>query len=252
MGSPFSYPHQHQNPGRAPRTRGPYTHPHNTRNTHIHFHEVGRRVSGAHGNHGVEGPLSVFRSSDEPSARFDPVRWETRKTDKYGCVEIEANRYQISPAMRGRRVDVAIRATGITVKDRDGRTIAELSRVYGRSARTIQDPAAVFPALARKPRAWHDSSIRPDIPDDIRHYLDQADDQTLRSSLRAISKACQAAGFEPAMQAAQHALDLGRAIDETETPILARRFADGDIDYGDCLPDLTAYDTFNHPGRESA
>lgn len=54
------------------------------------------------------------------------------------------------------------------------------------------------------------------------------------------------------MQAAQHALDLGRAIDETGTPILAGRFADGDIDYGDCLPDLTAYDTSDHPGRESA
>lgn len=59
-------------------------------------------------------------------------------------------------------------------------------------------------------------------------------------------------GPVPATQAAQHALDLGRAIDETETPILAGRFADGGIDYGDCLPDLTAYDTSDHPGRESA
>lgn len=110
----------------------------------------------------------------------------------------------------------------------------------------------MFPTLARKPRAWYDSSIRPDIPDDVRRYLDQSDDQPLRSSLRAISGACQTAGFEPTMQASQHALDLRRGIDETETPIRARRYADGEIDYGGCLPDLTAYDTSDHPGQEAS
>lgn len=30
-----------------------------------------------------------------PSRRFDAVRWETRKADKHGCVDIDGNRYQI-------------------------------------------------------------------------------------------------------------------------------------------------------------
>lgn len=80
-----------------------------------------------------------------PSYRFDPVRWETRKADKYGVVEIDSNRYNIGPDMHGRRLDIAIRATRITVKDRAGRTVADLKRVYGKSPRTIQDPGKVFP-----------------------------------------------------------------------------------------------------------
>ncbi|OZG58148.1 integrase [Bifidobacterium lemurum] len=187
-----------------------------------------------------------------PSCRFDAVRWETRKADKYGCVEIDSNRYQIGPALHGRRVDVAIRATSVTVKDPDGRTIAELSRVYGRSSRTIQDPATVFPLLARKPGAWRDCSIRPDVPDDVRERLDQADDKTLKASLSAIARACEAAGFEPAMRAAGHLIRHGCDFSEADMTILARRIAEGDIDYGGDLPDLGAYDRFNRPGKETA
>lgn len=185
-----------------------------------------------------------------PSYRFDAVRWETRKADKYGCIEIDANRYQIGANMRGRRVDVAIRAATVTVKNEDGQTIAELARVYGRSARTIQDPAKVFPLLARKPGAWRDCSIRPDVPDDVRDWLDRTDGKTLRASLNAIARACEAAGFEPAMQATQHFINYGWDFAVDDLGMLARRFADGDIDYGTDLPDLDAYDRFNHPGKD--
>lgn len=185
-----------------------------------------------------------------PSYRFDPVRWETRKADKYGVVEIDSNRYNIGPDMHGRRLDIAIRATRITVKDRAGRTVADLKRVYGKSPRTIQDPGKVFPLIASKPRAWRDCSIRPDVPDEVREYLDQADDRTLKSSLRAIARACEAAGFEPAMQAVSHAITLDWDLNEQEMVPLAKRIADGDIDYGGDLPDLNTYDKFNHPGKE--
>lgn len=185
-----------------------------------------------------------------PSYRFDPVRWEARKADKYGVVEIDSNRYNIGPDMHGRRLDIAIRATRITVKDRAGRTVADLKRVYGKSPRTIQDPGKVFPLIASKPRAWRDCSIRPDVPDEVREYLDQADDRTLKSSLRAIARACEAAGFEPAMQAVSHAITLDWDLNEQEMVPLAKRIADGDIDYGGDLPDLNTYDKFNHPGKE--
>ncbi len=187
-----------------------------------------------------------------PSCRFDAVRWETRRADKYGCVEIDSNRYQIGPNMRGRRVEAAIRAATITIRDEAGHTLAELARVYGRSARTIQDPAKVFPLLAVKPGAWRDCSIRPDVPDDVRERLDQADDKTLKASLKAIARACEAAGFEPAMRAARHFIQHGWGFSEADMTILARRIAEGDVDYGGDLPDLDAYDRFNHPGKDNA
>lgn len=185
-----------------------------------------------------------------PSCRFDPVRWETRKADGYGVIEIDSNRYNIGPGMHGRRLDVAIRATTITVVDDAGRPVAELARVYGRSPRTIQDPARVLPLLAAKPRAWRDCSIRPDVPGDVREYLDQADDRVLKASLRAIARACDAAGFEPAMRAARHLIGNGRDLAADDMGMLAKRFADGDIDHGGDPPDLNAYDRSDRPGKD--
>ena len=107
-----------------------------------------------------------------------------------------------------------------------------ISRQYGRS-RNVEDPALVLPRLAVKPRAWRESSIRPDVPDDIRAWLDSMDEKTLRESLKAIGDACRAAGFDPAMQACGEILrsnrDMGLHAD-TLTPI-ALRMRDGEWEY---------------------
>ena len=79
-----------------------------------------------------------------------------------------------------------------------------------------------------------------------------ADDKTLRASLKAIAKACEAAGFEPAMQATRHFISHGWDFAVDGLGMLARRFADGDIDYGADMPDLDAYDRFNHPGGDES
>lgn len=80
-----------------------------------------------------------------PSRRFDAVRWETRKADKYGYADIDGNRYQIGANMHGGRVDVAIRAARVAVKDEAGRAIAELdSRDKAKRVRLLK--AAGFPA----------------------------------------------------------------------------------------------------------
>ena len=145
-----------------------------------------------------------------PSRRFDAVRWETRKADKYRCVDIDGNRYQIGTNMHGRRVDVAIRAAKVAVKDEAGRAIIELVRVYGKSARTIQDPATVFPLLAAKPGEWRDCSIRPDIPGQVKDWArpgrrrnpqiqPQGDRESLRGRGVRTSDASHAAFHQPWM-----------------------------------------------------
>ncbi|MBV3097067.1 IS21 family transposase, partial [Bifidobacterium longum] len=124
---------------------------------------------------------------------------------------------------------------------------AEYPRQYGRS-RNVEDPALVLPRLAVKPRAWRESSIRPDVPDDIRAWLDSMDEKTLRESLKAIGDACRAAGFDPAMQACGEILrsnrDMGLHADSL-TPI-ALRMRDGEWEYPGGIeePDLSGYDRF--------
>ena len=107
-----------------------------------------------------------------PSTAFDPVRWESRTADKYGLVDIDSNRYLAGPDSARSRVLAAIRWDTVTLASpATGELLAEYPRQYGRS-RNVEGPALVLPRLAVKPRAWRESSIRPDVPDDIRAWLD--------------------------------------------------------------------------------
>ena len=113
----------------------------------------------------------------------------------------------------------------------------------------------MFPPLALKPRVWRESTILPDIPDDIRGWLDSMDDKTLKESLKAIAYACQAAGFGPVMQACGEILacnrDMGLHADSL-TPI-ALRMRDGDWQYPGAIdePDLSGYDRFITSGSHA-
>ena len=183
-----------------------------------------------------------------PSTAFDPVRWESRTADKYGLVDIDSNRYLAGPDSARSRVLAAIRWDTVTLTSpATGELFAEYPRQYGRS-RNVEDPALVLPRLAVKPRAWRESSIRPDVPDDIRAWLDSMDEKTLRESLKAIGDACRAAGFDPAMQACGEILrsnrDMGLHADSL-TPI-ALRMRDGEWEYPGGIeePDLSGYDRF--------
>ncbi|OZG56692.1 integrase [Bifidobacterium myosotis] len=183
-----------------------------------------------------------------PSTVFDPVRWQTRMADKYGLVDIDSNQYLAGACHARSRVLAAIRWDTVTLTSpATGEFLAEYPRLYGKS-NSVEDPVLVFPQLALKPRAWRESTIRPDIPDDIRGWLDSMDDKTLKESLKAIAYACQAAGFEPVMQACDEILacnrDMGLHAD-TLTPI-ALRMRDGDWQYPGAIdePDLSGYDRF--------
>lgn len=186
-----------------------------------------------------------------PSTAFDPVRWESRTADKYGLVDIDSNRYLAGPDSARSRVLAAIRWDTVTLASpATGELLAEYPRQYGRS-RNVEDPALVLPRLAVKPRAWRESSIRPDVPDDIRAWLDSMDEKTLRESLKAIGDACRAAGFDPAMQACGEILrsnrDMGLHADSL-TPI-ALRMRDGEWEYPggieDCISSSRCF-VFSH------
>lgn len=131
-----------------------------------------------------------------PSTTFDPIRWESRRADKYGQIDIDSNRYLAGAALHGRTLLAAIRRDGVRITDPGtGEIVARCPRVYGRSQSTLRDPELAMPVLAAKPGSWRESSIRPDFPEDVRAWLDEADSKRLAQSLRSIGAACAAAGF---------------------------------------------------------
>lgn len=104
-----------------------------------------------------------------------------------------------------------------------------------------------MPMLAARPGSWKETPIRPDFPEDVRAWLDQADKHRLHDSLKAIARATKAAGFDNAMLAASDSIDLRPETGPADTDLvsLALRHRDGDWDEAYAQgPDLTGYDRF--------
>lgn len=183
-----------------------------------------------------------------PSTRFDPIRWEIRKADKYGRIDIDSNRYLAGGGWHGRRLLAAVRWDSVRIADPEsGETVAEYPRRYGKTAGTLRDPALVMPMLAARPGSWRETPIRPDFPEDVREWLDRADGRCLRDSLRVIAQATLAAGFDNAMLAASDSIGLRPEAGPAETDLvsLALRHRDGEPDGTDAQgPDLLDYDRF--------
>ena len=181
-----------------------------------------------------------------PSTRFDPIRWEIRKADKYGRIDIDSNRYLAGGGWHGRRLLAAVRWDSVRIADPEsGETVAEYPRRYGKTAGTLRDPALVMPMLAARPGSWRETPIRPDFPEDVREWLDRADGRRLRDSLRVIAQATLAAGFDNAMLAASDSIGLRPEAGPAETDLvsLALRHRDGEPDGTDAQgPDLLDYD----------
>lgn len=192
-----------------------------------------------------------------PSTTFDPIRWESRRADKYGQIDIDSNRYLAGTALHGRTLLAAIRWDSVQITDPGtGEIVARYPRVYGRSQSTLQDPELAMPVLAAKPGSWRESSIRPDFPEDVRAWLDEADSKRLAQSLRSIGAACAAAGFGNAVAAASRAISdgPGSALDESTLVTLALRARDTDAGaITDDGPDLAGYDRFitGNGGKET-
>nr|WP_290341543.1 hypothetical protein [Corynebacterium auris] len=80
-----------------------------------------------------------------PSVRFNPVRFEVRRTDKTGVVTVGGNRYLVGPAWAGRQVTVELSHDTVTVLDDNARRIVALPRVFGTTEATVINPLSVLP-----------------------------------------------------------------------------------------------------------
>lgn len=86
-----------------------------------------------------------------PSEPFDACRWEVRKADKVGVVEVDSHRYLAGPSWRGWTLDVGLRAFDVEIRTQDGRTVARLPRAYGSDHGTVRDPACCCPRWRARP-----------------------------------------------------------------------------------------------------
>ena len=95
-----------------------------------------------------------------PAERFDPVRWEERRADKRGRVQVDSRSYLAGGAWARRRVLAALRWDTVTLMEPGtGEVLAGYPRSYGDGPRVLQDPALVMPMLAVRPGVFRQVGV---------------------------------------------------------------------------------------------
>ena len=174
-----------------------------------------------------------------PGVRFDSVRWLGARSDKRGYVHVDGNSYCAGPAWHDRDLVVGVRANSVDILADRNRRVATLPRCWG-EGELVRNPLSLVPAIVARPRAFGESTIRRDMPDDLVAAIDRCDRPQVRQALRAIGRAAATSGFEAACEAARRAFGGGRVPDDASCDVLARRVAAGEHVGGGV--DLTAYD----------
>ena len=237
-------------PHRSPRT----THRvHRTKPPHqpgTHVRQTPKPIKHTRPAHPRPKPKKIPDENRNTNLTKNTCRWEIRKADKQGVVEIDSHRYLAGPSWHGWTLDVGLRAFDVEIRTQDGRSVARLPRVYGKDPGTVRNPASLLPALARKTRAWGESPIRGDFPDKLRLAIDAQDSKQRQRTFRLIAKASDASGFEASAAAAEHLVEQGHGIDEASLMALSRRIAAGETPHDEPAPDLRDYDRFMRPAED--
>ena len=161
-----------------------------------------------------------------PAGPFDAVRWVRARADKRGYIVVDGREYVAGPAWHSRELIAGVRAATVEILADRGRRVALLPRAWGAGG-PVRNPLSLVPALLARPRAFGESTIRRDMPSGLVKAVDRMDAAGRRQTLRSISRAAKASGFEAACRAALRVVEGGRVPDDATVDVLARRIAAG-------------------------
>lgn len=149
-----------------------------------------------------------------PSARFDVVRYERHRADKYGKITLGGNhRYSSDPTYARRELIVGIKATKILLYDNAGTFINEHERAYGKAPSDSTEPARQLALLCDKPGGWRNSQVRRCLSEDLRSYMDAQDKELLKPLLRFMRDESATTGYGPLIQAFEQVYAATGALD---------------------------------------
>lgn len=185
-----------------------------------------------------------------PADPFDAVRWVRARADKRGYVTVDGREYVAGPVWHSRELLVGVRAATVEILADRGRRVALLPRAWG-AGEPVRNPLSLVPALVARPRAFGESTIRRDMPAGLVEAVDRMDAAGRRQTLRSISRAAKASGFEAACGAALRVVEGGRVPDDATVDVLARRIAAGGPE-AEGGADLGVYDGFLKGGGRHA
>ena len=188
-----------------------------------------------------------------PHNVFNARRYVERKTDKYGCVQIEGRHtYSVSPAMQHVKVLVGIGAHDVTISSTEGTQLITHPRIFGSGYTRISDPASLLPVLRRNPGSWEQCPVRQAVTPTLQQYMDTCSNSARRTVVATLMDVTDRYGFDTAQKAFTAGIERG----QTETDavlLLAARMTSGGIDaLPEPGPSLAAYDELLYDNLDKA
>ena len=118
-------------------------------------------------------PVDFAATVSLPGVRFDSVRWLGARSDERGHVRAGGDPCCAGPAWHDRGLVVGVRANSVSIFTDRNRRVATLPRCWG-EGELIRNPLSLVPAIVARPRAFGESTIRRDMPEDLMAAIDAA------------------------------------------------------------------------------
>lgn len=181
-----------------------------------------------------------------PPTRFDVCRYEYRKANGYGNVQVAGNHhYSTRPEYAGKEVLVGIRAHTIDIYEEDASILVSHRRQFGKERTDSIDYRTSLAVLMKNVGGWPNSGLREVVSESIREYFDRQQRDELKQALRTLHSISQEYDLSLALHAMDLAIQNRGEAPVVDAAVFAARLAEaGIVHIDEAGVDLTAYDCF--------
>lgn len=175
---------------------------------------------------------------------YNVAKLVTCKSDKYGKVMFESNKYSTSPALALSTVYLEINSTEIIVMDPKYNVIITHTRFYSKGNESMKWQPYIA-LMARRPKALKFTSFYNELPDIWQDYFNDVDEKTKRETLNILNIMLQKHSIAIATDALSATLVSGvkdsASILASYQRITKKEYAENDITLGSHIPSMPSY-----------
>lgn len=163
-----------------------------------------------------------------PDIRFDPARFETVVTDKWGRFTLESGKheYSVSPDHACTTVMISVTASKVIVMDMKHNPIVTHRRLYGDNKQSSMEWLPYLNAISRKPRSLYNSGIFDMMPDRLQQYMRSCGSTDRGRILKVLAELTEHTGFDSALQTVEQALIYNANDPDSLKSLYRRLYAD--------------------------
>ena len=121
-----------------------------------------------------------------PEKKFECVRYQEVKADKYGIINIDNKEYSTSPRFAKQRINICVTYNSIIVLNEERQVIVKHSRLYGVKRRSMNWQPYLH-LLSKRPKAIKYSSLYDQFPLEWSNFLRDCTEEEQKEVLRLLA-----------------------------------------------------------------